>query len=466
MLTLKKIYTFFFFLGLFFIPFNEFDGISLLGEYQAEAAIYFFLVAYFFVICETVLQKKIKVPYENIFFKIIVLLLAIILLVFLFRFGEIKDNYFKQTNGVSRFLRQYISFGIMAIMLTHLFWNVVEGLNVNVLFKRVRRVFLYSLLFVFVYGFIEILIVFRGLHFLMPVLELFDYFPFVNTHLAVERVAISSITFEVPALGNYLIMVTGWMLSYILTERSYKRFLPIGMVLILMFFSDSRTAFICIIIQLIVFFVLLISWEKYRENTLAFIKFGGIFIFSALVFKSNAILPKIEDKVDRINFFQNLTKDVSNKSRFGMQKASLEVFKDYPVFGVGLGQDTYYKRKYYPYWATVNNWEYKYWYKNQKIKSFPPAYNMYTRLLSETGIVGTLLFVSLLLLTLYYSFKHFLRLPGDNKYIALILIVSFSGLIVNWLQMDFFRQYGFWLCLILLIKLNYSVVPNKISCEN
>jgi O-antigen ligase len=161
----------------------------------------------------------------------------------------------------------------------------------------------------------------------------------------------------------------------------------------------------------------------------------------------------ITQKADSLNFSKNLTQSVSNKTRFGMQYASLKVFIDHPVFGVGLGQETYHKRKYYPEWATKDNFEFDLFFENEDVKSFPSGYNIYTRLLAETGAVGFMIFIGLISLAIFDAFFYYRALRNSNRLIALTVFISLIGLSLNWLQTDFFRQYGFWLMLAILIKL-------------
>lgn len=451
--SLKYIYTCLFFLGIFFIPFNEFEGLEFLGEYSAEAATYFFLTGFFVLIIESFLKKRISIPYKN---SLSLLLIGFILWSFLatlLNFDTVSINYFKQTSGINRFIRQFISLIIPSVFFTILFWNVIKNYSVYEIFIIIRKVILCSFIFVSVYGFIEIAIVFFGMGFLKPVLQSFEIFPFVNTYLhdSAERRGISSITFEIPALATYLISVFPWMVSYIFTERKIFKFLPLAVIMILVFFSDSRSGLIVIALQLFCLILLLILDPKFRKGTLRLMKYGAMFIAIIMVIKSESIIKTIDEKADRINFSKNLTGSVSNKSRFGIQYATFQVFKENPIIGVGLGQNTYHALNHYPYWATHNNWEFRLKYKNQNIRSFPPNYNFYTRTMAELGLIGFLIFLSLISLCTYYSFLCWKLSNNQNRFIGSILFLSFIGIGINWMQLDYFKQYGFWICLVLLI---------------
>lgn len=464
MITLKQIYTALFFLGLFFIPFNDFEGLSFLGEYKDESATYFFLIGFFILIIESVLRGKISIPYRNSLSIVLICFIVWTVVSSLLNIETILSNYYKQTSGLSRYIRQTISLLISAVIFTILFWNVIKNYSFDRIFRLIRKTFLFSLIFVAVYGFIEIGIVHFGMGFLRPLYEAFEIFPFVNTNFEHGK-RISSVAYEVPSLGNYLITIIPWMFSYILTEKNAFRFIPSFVVLILMYFSDSRTALICIMIQMVVFILILLHDERFRKTTSTFLKLGSLGLVLLLLIKSDTIIQTINERADRINFSKNLTENVSNKSRFGMQYASLQVFKENPIVGVGLGQDTYHKIFHYPYWATHNNWEFPVKYENPKVLSFPSAYNLYTRLLSELGIIGFLILLTFIFLCVYYSVLVWKFARNKEKYVGVILIISFIGLFINWMQTDFFRQYGIWLCLMLLIKVRLDWESYKLNAD-
>jgi len=465
MITLKKTYTTFFFLGLFFIPFNEFEGLSFLGEYKNESATYFFLLGFLFAIADSFFKKKINFPYKHPLIVILGIFIFWTFLTIVFNYHTVSENFFKQTTGINRYLRQTISLLISAICFTFLFWNVLKNYTLREGFYKIRKVLFLGFVFVSVYGFFEIGILFFKLSFLRPIWDLFEYFPFVNNKLEVgdgTRHGISSVSYEIPALGNYLIFVFPWVLSYIFTEKSWLKFVPSIIAVVLMLFSDARAAFIVMIIQLFCFIIMLLHDNRYRKITVFGLQVTVIIIGVLAFLNSERIYQSIDKKLDRVSFYKNLNKNNSNKSRFGIQYAALQVFKEKPFCGVGFGQAAYQMRYHYPYWATNNNWEFSYKYQNQENKSFPTIYNMYVRLLAETGIIGVLLFLSLIALCLYYPLMYWKKTNFNDKYIGVLLLLSFIGFAMNWLQTDFFRQYGFWLMLIFLLKISNELNQQKL----
>jgi hypothetical protein len=63
-----------------------------------------------------------------------------------------------------------------------------------------------------------------------------------------------------------------------------------------------------------------------------------------------------------------------------------------------------------------------------------------------------LIFLGLLFIVFYQCQKLIKIKEGFDKVIPIVLLISFLGFSVNWLQFDSFRVYGFWICFALLIQ--------------
>lgn len=304
-----------------------------------------------------------------------------------------------------------------------------------------------------IYTILEVLIVIFHFTKLIPIINLFDYLPFIDVRLDFNYARISSISFEPPFLAIYLITISGWMYSYIITDKGITKFLPALSVLVMAFLSGSRTMLVVMIIQLIVFLMLLFRLAQYRKFFIYFVAICGSLFLLTILISGGSVLTSISKKIETLNFTENLTKSISNKSRFGMQYANFQVFKDNPIIGVGFGQQAYHNREYYPEWATKDNYEFELWYLNENEKSFPPGYNLYIRILAETGIIGFSFFILFIFVTLYQLNRVISNSTESERVIAIILFISFVGFYINWLQVDTFRIFGFWICLSILYTL-------------
>lgn len=453
MRLIKQTYIYLFFIGFFLIPFNDINGLGLLKEYANESAIYPWLLGGLLVLLASVFQKqKFYFPYKNSIVFLLFLFITWSIATYFFNFFPIQENYFKDRTGNSRFFSQLISLCLSAVFLFYYFWNIIREWTLKTILYRIRTVILYSFIFVYAFAILEFLVEKFDSRYAKLVIEFLNYLPLINKEdFYLNR--LSSVSFEVPALGNYLIFIAGWMFSYLLTSKNrLKGVIPTFMVLSLVVLSGARAATVIVLIQFSTFLFLLLLLKKIGNNLLYVFRICLCFIAVFLCLKGQNVWEKV-------NSF-DVESSISNKTRFGMQYASLQVFKENPIIGVGLGQNTFYKREHYPKWALRNNYEFSDWYLNEEISNFPPDFNLYTRLLAETGLIGISLFVTFLLFCIRQSYHSVLVFNNEERIVALVVLVSFIGFVINWLQIDYFRQFGFWLCLALVVKL-IQVQKNK-----
>jgi O-antigen ligase len=451
--SLRQIYVTLFLIGIFFIPFNSYEGIKELGEFKKEASAIFLLVGFLVLLFDFAVSKRILLPYKSYFFQLLLIFFVICIASVVVNLPNIVDYYFKKTTGINRFIRQIFVLFLSAGAFFVLYWNVVAKMTIVEMLTRIRRAFLYSFIVVSIYGFFEILFRVFGFYPAYYVLRLFDFFPFTEYDEDVNR-RISSVCFEAPALATFLITVAGWMFSYIITNKGYMKYIPTLIVIILTYFSGSRTALIVVLFQLIVFFSIILSRQQKIKVGLAIVLLTFVLGSAVVLSKSDKIIQNIEKKVESLDIKGNLKNNISNQSRIGIQYANLTVFAHNPIFGVGYGQQAFEAIHYYPIWAKKNNWEFKHIYLNKNDPMFPPGYNLYVRLLAETGIVGFSFFIFFLFTIVKRTRRLIFESDTiEDKAVSIIMLTTFVGFILNWLQLDTFRMYGFWLSLALLIKL-------------
>ncbi|UYW00962.1 oligosaccharide repeat unit polymerase [Flavobacterium agricola] len=450
-MKLKIIITFLFTIGLFLIPFNKVEVLPFLGEFRNESSIVFFLLAFFVLIIYYWLSGKIHLPFKNNLFQLVLMFIIWCLLSTVFNFFDIRFYYFKQTDGITRFIKQYISLIISGLVCFNLYWFVLKDKRNDEILKYIRKIFLYSLIFASIYGSLEIFVSYFKINFFTPLFNLLSHLPFLNNNIY-NTGRISSVSQEPPFLAIYLITIASWMFSYIITSKSKFRFLPTIAIIVLTFFSGSRTALAIVSIQFIIFIYFLYSIFGYKKLIFNSFKIAFFCLAIGFVIFGSKFYDAINEKVKSLNFVENMTSSISNKSRFGMQYTSLLVFSENPILGVGLGQQAFVAKDKYPDWATEDNYEFEHYYLNENNTSFPPSFNLYTRILAELGIIGFIIFVYLEFLIIKNTLT---LLKKDNtflgKVLAINLLISFIGLFINWLQFDSFRIYGVWIFIAILI---------------
>lgn len=153
MLSMKQIIFFFVLLGIFFIPFNSWEGLSFLGEFANESSTIFFLIAAGILGIKILITSKFTIPYKNPVFIFLLIVMLWFIIASLLNLPNIINYKFKGLNGVMRFIRQYGALVISAIIFLLTFYNAFNKKDNKKLFINIRKVFFISFCFVSVYAF-------------------------------------------------------------------------------------------------------------------------------------------------------------------------------------------------------------------------------------------------------------------------------------------------------------------------
>ncbi len=212
--------------------------------------------------------------------------------------------------------------------------------------------------------------------------------------------------------------------------------LSVFILLFSLFLTFSRSGWFVLFLFLIGFSFLV--W-RLRPKKEILIKISALFLLVIILFFSFAFIFK--------NFFilrakVNLKEKAINL-RLVYQKMALEIIKQKPFLGVGLGN--------YINFSSRNNLWSK--YGLTQVYLFRPVHNIYLLIASETGLMGLFLFLSFIFLTLVETFK---KIKTDSNYLKGAFFVSFACLLV-WGFSDHFLFdltqgiYLFWFNLGLLL---------------
>lgn len=442
-------------ISIFLIPLTISDQRLLinLGEFRNETYIFPLLIVVLLVFFRIAFVGKAKIPTKSPYFALVMLLVVWCFFTFVFSFYDIFKSDFKGVYGISRFLKQFLSLIFSVIVTPLVIYNVFIDYNQENLFQKIEKVIVSSLVIVFVFGVFEI---FSDLYNSQAAHGIISW---INNNLPVIYIKedlydkrVSSISHEPPFLGMYLIFITPWIIrGSVINKKKWKYFLLLTMIVILILASKSRAAQLFCFFEIFVFYTFLILTKK-----LIFLKFikglALIVMISPFIFlwKGNTIIKSVEERIDSFKIIKNLETNNSNKTRGGTIIAGLITFSENPITGVGYGQQGYYLIDRYPDWAVNGNWEIERYLKEEE-KNFPPGFNIYVRLLAETGLIGFLLFILFISLILYATLKKYF-ITKDLNY--LFFFVSFIGFSLNWVQIDTPRIYGFWIIFVLFIIYN------------
>ena len=205
-------------------------------------------------------------------------------------------------------------------------------------------------------------------------------------------------------------------LSYIRIIKQNKIFGLIattGMIVAFLgiFYTVSRTGILLLMIALVLL-VLLQTKFKYRIQ-ISIITAIGIIL---LIFFSNSVIdfvrgivPAISQGTDTVGL------------RYALWKAGLQMWQDHPISGVGIGMFPSLLKNY-------PNLKYQYFFTRGLV-----AHNMYISMLAETGLVGFILFMSIIFKSLMNFWKagkiadlRFLRIR--NVWIIIFVLMLLGGI--------------------------------------
>ena len=151
-------------------------------------------------------------------------------------------------------------------------------------------------------------------------------------------------------------------------------------------------------------------------------------------------LPRLLTGAGIIRYLASIGGDI----RMALAEASWRVFQDYPLLGVGLGQSGFHVLDRIPAWAgetsaltaeLLSPWSMEY----------PNPKNLWLRLLAETGLVGSLLYVVFLILMLANSLRLATTRDRLAKAVGLAGLMAWIAWLLEGLTLDSFALPTIWL---------------------
>jgi putative inorganic carbon (hco3(-)) transporter len=240
--------------------------------------------------------------------------------------------------------------------------------------------------------------------------------PFYNDHTAYGAI-----------IALFLPVFTGFSFNSIY-KKSYRLFSLVVLIILLtgIIFSYSRAAWISVAAAFAV--LLLVRFRiKFYWVLLALIIGIGIFFMFRFQFLDKLEKNKQDsstDFVEHIQSISNISSDASNLERINRWAAAIRLFKERPIFGWGPGT---YQFVYAPYQRS----------KEKTIIStnygdMGNAHSEYIGPMSESGILGMLSFIGIVVAVIYTGLRVYRR--ARNSEIKLISLALTLGLITYYIH--------------------------------
>ena len=217
--------------------------------------------------------------------------------------------------------------------------------------------------------------------------------------------------------------------------------------------SFTRAAWLSIVLSYGVYliFLLKINWR--------IIVLGIIVITSILFIYKDPIAEKIasnkqsssKDISKHLKSVSNIKNDASNLERINRWKSAIRMFKDKPLVGFGPGT---YRFQYAPYQRS-----YEQTYVSTNSGSLGNAHSEYLSPLAETGLIGALIFIVLIVLTVRTGRSLYINSKSQEiKFLSIGILLGlftyyFHGFLNNFLDQDK-ASAPFWSMIAILVALD------------
>lgn len=243
-------------------------------------------------------------------------------------------------------------------------------------------------------------------------------------------------------LGGFLAVSLLFLIFLAFEKNSRRRriFVAANLIIILpaLFFSFSRSAWLAMIVGL--FFIG--GWFIKRPNAFEKNYFAKI-IFLTLLIVSVLAVNLADPLLTRLEGIEPNELD-SIKERLTYSEQALQLISQQPLTGYGLNNYTA------AIYQTINQSWPGYYYQ--------PVHNIYLLAFAELGLLGGSIFMVLILLLLFYSFKFLHDLKTVTAF-ALLIGVLLIGMVDHYFWTLYCGQLFFWL----IIGLNIGLINSEVK---
>ena len=240
----------------------------------------------------------------------------------------------------------------------------------------------------------------------------------------------------------------------------FAAFILLLIFIVALIFSYTRAAWVSLAVAVVVY-VLLLLRIKFKYIMIAFIGAASI----ALIYQTEIVMKLERNRQDasqdfdkHIESISNISTDASNLERLNRWNAAFRMFAERPVFGWGPGT---YSFEYAPFQHAHEKT-----IISTNMGDKGNAHSEYIGPLCESGVMGVLTFIAIILFTLSTGFRLFYTLKdNETKKIVLVTLLGFITYIVhgglnNFLDTDK-ASVPFWGFIAILVAIDVYHNNNK-----
>lgn len=252
--------------------------------------------------------------------------------------------------------------------------------------------------------------------------------PFIPDH----GMYAACISFSVPIL--FVFALYGDKLNYGPVLRVIAAGLMAFMI-VAVALSFTRASWLSLVLSFGLFVALYLG-VKFRHLLILFVAVVGVVIYKFDDINTDLSRNKAEsdDNIEEhLQSVSNVTSDPSNMERLNRWSCAYRMFQEKPVFGFGPGTYTFQYGVYQlPHQMTIIS---------TNSGSLGNVHSEYLRPLVESGLIGALMFVLIVLVSINLGFKQFKALEGSAKYLSLAAVLALvtyfaHGVMNNYSEFD------------------------------
>lgn len=302
----------------------------------------------------------------------------------------------------------------------------------------------------------------------------FDRFDVLSNRVSdsggIRALRVTSTLFEPADFGTYAIYVLPWILSALLSTTYLRgQRIPIvwtktallgaAIVMLALAMFSGRTAALGAPAIVVVYVGVCLLLKVFGSENGA--KLIGLIIIAGVMLLYLLPLWVVINFQDALIQSAIVSGSTSNVSRLGTVVILLNLFRDHPLFGVGMGQYGFYVAQYLPPWA--NTFEFQRWLGDSN-SSFFPSFAIFAKIAGEMGLVGLVVWVGFLIDLLRKVWQRVWAVyldSGQFPYFGVAIVSTFFSLGLTGLGMASYRV--FWIWALLGLAASYASNPLEID---
>jgi O-antigen ligase len=211
--------------------------------------------------------------------------------------------------------------------------------------------------------------------------------------------------------------------------------------------ANSRTGFVAAlgVLPLVLFF----APSKKIKLAVVSVGVGGMLVLSFIIFPLLGAPPGFDAPAKY--FRENYETVLTREGRVSSHSEALQVFRQNPVLGVGIGN--------FPFHLP--------WERRNRTDTIPTTGSLYLRLLSEFGIIGTVLFLGFVATIALGTMRVVIRSRDlQLRRFAFAVLISLAAYMITRLETDgLFTETYFWVLLAIGVSVMRLHAARTVSDE-